>query len=312
MNGCLVYPNWIEENMENLSQIEFEIGQQYTNEKGVFTVVSIKDDQIVIEFEDGEQISSDIAFQQRIQERRRWEMMAPEKKKKVATAKSRRSSTRKTVKHFAGLQPDVFMNKISSVKWRGRDQLGGGVTSRLSSARFNFNSWSSGRRNEIHWADSNHWKTKNISYPAKFFASADEASFTWGFYIERPDQTGNQSADWDAFIEWLGVDKHEQWIRTVALEEGLEVFDNHKSCFGGLIKPREADWSVEGSSVRKSTDRLSTCINSWHPTAWLDLMIAKRIGKADAIKRGEAIAEDISILFGRLLPLYEAAVSHLY
>lgn len=298
--------------MEQLSPIEFEVGQKYTNEKGVFTVVSIKDDQMVLEFEDGEKINSDIALQIRIQERRRWEMMPPEKKKKAATVKSRRASTRKTVKTFAGLQPDTFQNKISSLKWRNRDQLGGSVTSRLPSARFTFNSWSSSRRNEIYWADTTHWKTTQISYPARFFAGADETTFAWGFYIERPDDTGNKSTDWETFIEWLSIEKNELWIRDLALKEGLEVYDNQKSCFGGIIKPREADWAVEGSSVRKATDRLSTCINSWHATAWLDLMVAKRIAKAEAIKRADAIAGDISSLFGRLLPLYEAAVSHLY
>jgi hypothetical protein len=79
-----------------------------------------------------------------------------------------------------------------------------------------------------------------------------------------------------------------------------------------LIKPRQADWSVEGSSVRKDTEKLSTCINSWQATAWLDLIVAKRISKADAIKRADTIVGDISTLFSCLLPLYEASVSHLY
>ena len=297
--------------MEQLPWIEFEIGEKYTNEKGVFTVVSIKDGQIVIEYEDGKRISSDIALQIRIQERRRWEMKNLEKKKTAATVKSKRSPVRKTEKIFPGLQPETFQNKTSGMKWRNREQLGGSVTTRLPSGRFNFNSWPSNRRNEIYWADVNHWKTTNISYPAKFFARADETSFAWGFYIERPDQTGIKSADWETFIEWLSAEENEKWIREVALEEGLEVYDNQQSCFCGVIKPRLADWAVEGSSVRDSADRLNACINSWQATAWLDLVFAKRIEKADAIGRADAITTDISRLFLRLLPLYEAAVSHL-
>ncbi|MFZ5569848.1 MAG: hypothetical protein ACOZF0_05565 [Thermodesulfobacteriota bacterium] len=84
--------------MEQSEGIEFEVGQKYTNEKGVFTVVSIAGDQIVIEFEDGEQISSEIAFQRRIQERRRWESIQLEKKKTAAAPKVRRASAKKTPK----------------------------------------------------------------------------------------------------------------------------------------------------------------------------------------------------------------------
>ncbi len=73
-------------------KIEFEVGQKYTNEKGNFTVVSIKEDQMIIEFEDGEQISSDVAFQLRIQERRWLEKMLQEKKKNSPAKKSGRKT----------------------------------------------------------------------------------------------------------------------------------------------------------------------------------------------------------------------------
>ncbi len=298
--------------MEKISKIEFEVGQKYTNEKGIFEVVSLGGGQIVMKFENGEQIKSDIELQHRIQKRRLFEQLMQEEKLKPKPVKSRRSSTRKSEKKiYAGLVPDIFQAKISSTKWRSRDQLGGCVTSHLPTSRFNLNSWPASGRNEIHWADSAHWKTKKISSLAKFFACADETSFAWGFYIERPDDTGTASADWEAFIQWLSQEENDQWIRSIALEEGLEIYDNHKLSFGGVIKPRETDWLVEGSSIRDSANLLSDYINSLKAAAWLDLMIAKRISKADAINRTGAIVEDIASLFGRLLPLYEAAVSHL-
>jgi hypothetical protein len=76
-----------------------------------------------------------------------------------------------------------------------------------------------------------------------------------------------------------------------------------------VISPREADWGVEG--VDTSTDTLGAAIDSWPENARLDLMIAKRIPKEDAIARKKAIAENIANLFSRLLLVYAAAVAHM-
>ncbi len=297
--------------MEKLPEIEFKVGESYSNEKGVFEVMSIKGDQMVMEFKNGERVSSDVNLQRRIQNRRQWEKSMREKEAASPPPQPRRKLSRKSEKSFSGLQSKVFQNKISDIHWRSRQQLGGCVSAQLNFARFNFLSWAAASRNEIHWADASHWKSKKISHVAKFFARADETSFAWGFYIERPDATGSESDDWKAFIRWLRRPENDQWLRGVARNEGLEIYDTHKSCFVGVIRPRESDWGIEGSSVRNSADALGTCIDSWPATAWLDLMIAKRISKEEAIDQAESIADDIASLFGRLLPLYEAAVSHL-
>lgn len=299
--------------MENSTEIEFKVGESYSNEKGVFEVMSIEGDRIVIQFESGEKIDSDIGLQRRIQDRRQWEKTKRERDAASPPAKSRHKPTRKSEKSkpFSGLQSDVFKNKISDTKWRGRAQLGGSVAAQLDFAPFKFHSWAAGTRNEIHLADAAHWKSKKVPHAAKFFVRADETSLSWGFYIERPDATGGKSEDWDAFIRWLRRPENDEWFREIAYQDELVVYDAHQSCFVGLIKPREADWAVEGSSVRNSTNALATCIDSWPATAWLDLMVAKRISKEEAIGRSEAIADDIASLFRDLLPLYKAAVSHM-
>ncbi len=295
--------------MEELPSIEFEVGEKYTNEKGLFEVLSIKGDKMTIHFENGQELTSDIALQRRIQERRQWEKILSEKKEQSSAGKAHASSRK--AEPFAGLQSEDFRNKLSGTKWRSRAQLGGSVTRQLASSRFKLNSWSAKRRNEIHWADETHWKKKTVPHCAKFFAHADETSFAWGFYVERPDATGADSIDWDTFIAWLRDAKNDAWLRTVALEQGLEIYDAHNACFGGVIRAREDDWEIDGSSVRNSSATLGECIDSWRATAWLDLMIAKRIPKAAAMEKKEAIAGDVAVLFDRLMPLYEAAVSHM-
>jgi hypothetical protein len=301
----------MDDKMEELEKFEFDVGERYTNERGVFEVLSIerKSNEMVIRWEDGQEIKSDIELQLRIQKRRRREKMVQEREAESGSAKTGRTLTGKRAKPFEGLQSEDFRNKISRTNWRSRGQLGGTVTAQLPSDRFSFNSWAARGRNEIHWADAVNWKNERISHPAKFFACADETSFAWGFYIERPTSNDNGSADWDAFIKWLRNEENDQWLRGVALEEDLKVYDAHQSCASDVISPREADWGVEG--VDTSTDTLGAAIDSWPENARLDLMIAKRIPKEDAIARKKAIAENIANLFSRLLLVYAAAVAHM-
>jgi len=77
---------------------DFKVGEQYTNEKGVFKVLSIKGEQMVIRWENGEELKSSVDIQRRIQERRSQEQVAIEKKAEAAAAKPPRAAARKTSK----------------------------------------------------------------------------------------------------------------------------------------------------------------------------------------------------------------------
>lgn len=294
--------------MEEGQSIEFVVGETYENEKGLFEVMSIQRDAMVIKWESGESIETTVSFQRRIQERRRWERQMKEKKAAASLAKNRRASARKPGATFEGFRPDDFKKTISRTPWRSRSQFGGAVTSRLQSSRLNFNSWAAKRRNEVHWADMAQWKAKTVDYPAKFFAHADEKFLYWGFYIERPDAGSKASPDWEAFSGWLRSDENEKWLRDIAREQELVAYDGRQRSFSGLLIPREGDWSVEGSPEFTATDRLMTIIEAWPKTAWLDFMIAKRLPKEDVIERGKDIAADVAALFGPLFPLYEASL----
>jgi hypothetical protein len=298
------------ENMEDLEKIDFTVGEKYENEKGPFEVISITGDKMVIKWDSGEEISSTVELQRRIQERRLWEKMAPERKA-AAAAKSRRGSRRSVKKLFEGLQDGDFQNKISRTKWRNREQLGGNVTIRLMTSMLNFNSWASRGQNEVHWADTNHWRSKQISSPAKFFARANEEAFMYGFHIERPETKDKASADWEALLKWLHDEKNEQWLRELAIEEGLEVFDTLKLCFSDVIKPAEKEWTIEGSAPGGSTATLAAYLDACKKDVSLDLVIAKHIPKDEAIAREGGIVDDIINLLGVLLPIYNAASDHL-
>ncbi len=289
--------------------IEFVVGETYENEKGLFEVLSIQRDTMVIQWESGESIETTVSFQRRIQERRRWERQMKEKKAAASSSRTRRSATRKPGTTFEGFRPEDFKRTISRTPWRSRSQFGGAVTSRLQSSRLNFNSWAAKRRNEVHWADSAHWKTKTVDYPAKFFARADQETLAWGFYIERPAAGKEASRDWEAFLRWLGEAENEDWLRGVSREQGLVIYDAHQRSFSGILEPQDDRWVGNDGGADGDAGMLSTIIATWPGESWLDLMVAKRITKAEAIERGPDIAADVAAIFGALFPVYEASAS---
>ena len=297
----------MEDAMEAGQPIEFVVGETYTNEKGPFKVLSIERNTMVIEWESGESIETTVSFQRRIQERRLWERQMKEKKAAASSSKARSASGRKPGSTFEGFHPEDFKKAISRTPWRSRSQFGGAVTSRLQSSRLNFNSWAAKRRNEVHWADSDHWKTKSVDYPAKFFARADQDTLAWGFYIERPDPGRKASPDWDRFLAWLRKKENDDWLRGVAREQGLVVYDAHRRSFDGFLEPGENHWELNGLAAAAKQNQLVGVIDSWSSDTWLDLMIAKRIPKEEAIERGRDVATDVAFLFVELFPLYEAA-----
>lgn len=293
---------------EEAQPIEFVVGETYENEKGVFEVLSIQRDAMVIQWENGESIETTVSFQRRIQERRLWERQRREKLAAASSAKGRRAA-RKAGTTFQGFRLEDFKKTISRTPWRSRSQFGGAVTARLSSSRMNFNSWAAKRRNEVYWADVAQWKAKTVDYPAKFFARADETTLSWGFYIERAETDRIVSPDWEAFMRWLGDVENDHWLREAAGKHDLQIYDAHQRTFGGIIKPQAKSWAVDDGTASNEAANLAPIIETWSTATWIDLMIAKRITKEEAIERGQDLAADVAGLIDQLFPLYEASVS---
>jgi hypothetical protein len=59
--------------MEQENPFEFVVDEKYENEKGVFTVLSIHRNEMVIRWESGEEMRTGIELQRNIQSRRQWE-----------------------------------------------------------------------------------------------------------------------------------------------------------------------------------------------------------------------------------------------
>ena len=66
--------------MEPSTEFKFTIDEQYENEKGIFTVLSIDKNEMEIQWENGKKIQTKIDLQSRIQKRRQRERITRESK----------------------------------------------------------------------------------------------------------------------------------------------------------------------------------------------------------------------------------------
>ena len=139
--------------MEPATEFKFSFDEQYENEKGIFTVLSIHKNEMVIQWKNGEKIRTEIDLQRRIQERRQREKIAGEAKDNKTKSQPRNSPAFKMSSEFQGLRPSDFKNSSAKTTWRGRTKLGGAVTKQLPEDPFVFNSWALAQKPEVHWAD---------------------------------------------------------------------------------------------------------------------------------------------------------------
>jgi len=254
--------------------VEFKVGHKYENVKGVYKVVSIDGDSMVIRWDSGEQVTSTIELQRRIIERMEWERLEASRPRKKKS---------KCGGDFDGLGAGDFKDSVTGTSWRSRASLGGAVTTKLPSDKFKFNSWSIYGTPRIQWLDREHQEHHDTWFQAKFFVQLDEGHLSYGFCIERSDDPKDPKDDWKEFIFWLRDKKNEDWLNGVASNQNLDI--------------RESGKNVS----------LASLLESLPEGRWRSAEIAKRVPKEQVLQRAESIADDISALFETLMPLYEAS-----
>jgi hypothetical protein len=291
--------------MNPASEFEFVVDEKYENEKGIFTVLSIQRDAMVIRWDSGEEIRTDIELQRNIQARRQWEQLQEENVAKTAKSGTGKDGSRGGAA-FDGLQAGDFKNSASGTRWRGRNQLGGAVTGRLPESRFDFNSWAFGNKPELHWLDIQHQKNKDDD-SARFFVRVDQEAMMFGFSIGRPDSGSGVAKCWDAFMDWLAQEENNRNLLMLAEENSLSICNRADEQPAVLLSKKGA-WCLAGGSKQKSFDSISAFIGSVATADGIvNIEIAKKIDKKEALAAGKHIAEDVAKVFTRLSPLYHAA-----
>ena len=286
-------------------EIRFEVGEKYENMKGTFEVIAIHRDQMDIRWENGEEISTPIALQQRIIERMKHEKEMEEEQ--LAQKKKAKSASAKARKPFSGFEPTDFNLAVSKTNWRGRGQLGGMVTQKLSSKTFKFNSWAVLRKPEIHWLDSDRQKQKDLAYQAKFYARVDANHLFFGFHL--PLQSSSpETNDWRAVMMWLEKPENETWLLKQCTAHDLYLCDLSKKGFAGRIDTQNDQWvHCQDDDTKRDIDTLGKFLTTAAEGGEIDMRIEKCVEKQAAIAKKQTIAADLAALFGSLAPLYAAA-----
>jgi hypothetical protein len=287
-----------------MEKIEFTVDNQYENEKGVFTVISLHRNDMVIRWESGEEMRTPIELQRNIQKRREWE-----KEQVVAEAEAAKNAATsgKGAPGFAGFKPTDFKVGASKTNWRGRNKLGGTVAGKLPDTTFNFNSWAFATKSELHWQDTAQRKQDPTGAGARFFVRLNTQSLTYGFCIIRPEEADGISKEWTFFSQWLAQDGNDQVLQVLAQDNDLAVYDRIRPAKEGM-RPTEKGWQNDDGKKQERVETLTAFVENVPETDGFQLEVAKKMDKLEAVARGEAIVEDITELFTRLMPLYYAAV----
>ena len=288
-----------------MTDIEFKIGEEYENMKGVYKVLAIDRDAMRILWESGEEVTTPVSLQSRIIERMNQERTLTKTKRR---GKGKQPPLSEYANNFEGLKEDDFSEEVAGATWRHHDSLGGAVAVRLNSGKFDIASWPRYGLSEIHWADPNHWGHEDFRLQAKFFARLDENRLYFGFDIEGSDQEEDAKDDWNAFIAWLRDAKNDSWLNKVVYEHDLSIYDmKEEGAFTGSIMSDGAKWRLSNEGQEQEIESLAGFLDDLTSRARVDLQIAKTVEKGEVVTRGVKIADDIAGLFEVLMPLYEAS-----
>ena len=281
----------------------FKVGSNYENERGPFRVLAIKGDDMLIEWDGGEQRATKVGLQERI-------LTRMEKEASESKAGKSRTSPDWMGKSFAGLLQLDFKDDVEGTHWRSREQLGGAVT-RLIDARDPMNSWSIYRRPQIHWASISRYGTGEAWLDAKFFIRIQPETGLYGFYVERTNEPENARVDWLNLLNWLAVEDHVDWLHHMIQQQGMRIFDPYphlELAFNRTILPHDDGWMVDthGLDTRLIRKRdLADHLAGVDESKWLNLVIGHQHSAEKLISKGVNVAALIAECFNSLLPVYE-------
>jgi len=308
--------------MTGASRHPFEVGRQYRNEHGAYTVVRIQESDMVIRYADGRTLVSPIALQARIWERICEEeaLAAAEKSARASSrGRSRTSSRMRLGRDFQGLNEADFDQDVTGTSWRRRPELGGLLAGRLAALSGQpFESHAVYRRSEVYIALPQFFTPGDSFRSAKFFFSLNERETFHGFVIEKSNESMDSSWDWPRCIDALLHDKRLQAQVLVAMQASDLAWEIDTS-----VPQEDKAHTVRTVTASDETLRLRTEDGGATPLSWpdfvalleavpsdqwCDLYLAARMAKARAIELGVELAQEVAAIYYALLPLYMAAV----
>jgi hypothetical protein len=258
-----------------------------------------------IRWENGDEADTDVTLQDRILNRIERELRA---------AKADRKGQKEPAEHcfgerFRGLVPTDFTLEAYKTTWRSRTGgLGGLVTQELVAGDFCFGFWVPFRKPMIQWADVDQRNRNSARLKTGFFCRLEDARACYGFFVERSSEADGKG-DWHRLLEWLSVPEHDDWLRSVAAENGLRIFDPQEAAsFPGFLQASAAKWVWVQEESRTDVPSLSAFLVALPEEPRAALECAALMAKDRAVSRTLKLGRDIAVLLEALMPLYRASV----
>jgi hypothetical protein len=283
-------------------EMAFEVGGRYENRKGPYEVISIDGPMMVIRWDSGEEVRTDIKGQAKVLRNMQREL------------EEEQSKYRRTPgwygDAFEGLEEKDFDQDVTGTRWRAREALGGLVAKNILSEGLNFNSWAIYGSPIIHWADVRRYARRDTHYQAKLFGRMWKDDFWAGFVVERSENPADSRQDWNAFLSWL--EENENTLKQTVEENDIQICDPYRTWEGsltGTIHTSDGVWLHTRSETGEPEplDSLHGLLAGLSNDTWVDLVLIKVFEQSYAISRGRNIGTEIGELLTKLVDVYKAS-----
>ena len=296
----------------------FQVGQEYCNRLGEFTVLEVSGDELSIRYQDGTEMTVDRELQSRIVHNMQFE--------KTVAAQLRQTRTRTQGRHslvpsswgrdWHGLLETDFQDSSSGTHWRNRGELGGAVASELSEKiSQRFESYACYRQSECHYYDPERYDSDLRERQAKFVVDLCDDSAKIGFYIEHDDTELDESWDWGRLRAALQTNAElshrvEQAMRRHNLSWSVYDEDGAEPVASVVLGQEVGQLLlVQGDESNAMTwDELPAQLDDLDDD-WRKLYLSKDVPREDALAMSTNFSAHATAIMADLMPLYQASTS---
>ncbi|MBI5018606.1 MAG: hypothetical protein HZB55_24390 [Deltaproteobacteria bacterium] len=284
----------------------FSKGCHYENMKGTYEVLSLDGNTMRIRWENGEESETDVKLQDRILSRFEREVRAAKARPGTRQADADPDFTSHFGPCFRGLTPTDFTLDTAETTWRSRTSgIGSAVTQEFQASEFCFAFWVPFRKPMILWTDVDRRIGSAAQVQTGFFCRLDEARAYYGFFVERSSEADGKG-DWHRLLEWLTVPEQEAWLRSLATEHALRIFDGRDP--SSFLEASGAQWVWTEGGCLTDVPSLAAFLATRPAEPGTVLECAVVVEKDRAVRRALKVGRDIAQAFELLLPLYRACL----
>jgi hypothetical protein len=306
----------------------FEVGKNYRNRNGEYTVLAIDGDRMKIRYTNGHTVDTSAGIQGRIWENIQFEEQLAREEERERLAQEARVAIRKRTARapqtsartaFAGFQGADFEPKKRGIAWSTRQKLGKLLAHRLSvRTKASFDSWPVPHESQVHIARKEYYDPSSRETQAALFVSAEEEGVTYGFRVSKPAGKVRVAWPWAVFVAALSDDDdvyqglrsamemHELNLDVYAMEVSFGPVGHITVSSAGFLWQHE---TAEQKMARRMTrEELVDYLLEAGSEKRCDLYVRMLLTVEDAVRVGSDIVEEISEVLEALTPLYDASM----